>query len=202
MGKVDLIERKELYTASISVNCDRVLRNIWQAVRKICYILQINLDFCNLFASKPVISFKRNKNMQNLIHGHLVKGRKVAKRKLEKLQKKSKTCNTTRSALCCMQVVNPNTFKSNETERVFNIYRTIRCENQWIICLLECTLCNLQYILKSETRFNIGLHNHWKDVSNPKAILAYIYFRKEGHNFIQHAKFTETETVTNRNGKC
>ena len=47
-----------------------------------------------------------------------------------------------------------------------------------------------QYVGKSENSFNIRLNNHREDVSNPKAILVYVYFRKEGRNFIQHAEFT------------
>ena len=48
------------------------------------------------------MAFKGNKNIQGLIGGHLIKNGKVAKKKLEKRQGKSKTCNTIRSALCCM----------------------------------------------------------------------------------------------------
>ena len=33
-------------------------------------------------------------------------------------------------------------------------------------------------------------------MSNPKTIPTCVYFRKEGHNFIQHAKFTLMEQVT------
>ena len=36
---------------------------------------------------------------------------------------------------------------------------------------MECTICNLQYIGKNETPFNIRLDNHRKDVKDPKAIL-------------------------------
>ena len=71
-----------------------------------------------MFVNKSAIAFKRNKNKQDLIDGHLIKDGKVAKKKLEKRQGKSKAFNTTRSALCCMQVVNTNTFRSNQTRRV------------------------------------------------------------------------------------
>ena len=40
--------------------------------------------------------------------------KKLVQMKLEKREGKSKACNTTRSALCCMQVVNTNTFKSSK----------------------------------------------------------------------------------------
>ena len=67
------------------------------------------------------IRLKRNKNIQDLVGGHLMKDEKVAKKKLEKRQGKSKTCNTTRSALCCMQVVNTNTSRNNQTKE-FSAY--------------------------------------------------------------------------------
>ena len=149
-----------------------------------------------MFVNNPTIAFKRNKNIQDFTGGHLVKDGKVAKRKLGNRQGKIKICNTTRLALCCMQVVNTNTFRSNQTKRVFNIYHTITCKGQRIIYLLECILCNIQYVGKSETSFNIRLNNHQKNMSNPKAIPACVHFRKEGQNFIQHAKFTLIEQLT------
>ena len=97
-----------------------------------------------------------------------------------------------------MQVVNTNTFKSNQTKRVFKIYHTIKCKCQWIIYLLECILCNLQSVGKSETSFDIRLNNLWKDVSNPKAIPTCVYFRKTGHNFMQHAKIALIEQLTEK----
>ena len=95
-----------------------------------------------------------------------------------------------------MQVVNSNTFKSNQTKRISIICHTITCKSQWIFYLLECIVCDIQYVGKSETGFNIRLNNHRKDVSNPKAIPACVHFRKEGHSFIQHAKFTLIEQLT------
>ena len=50
------------------------------------------------YVNKPTIAFKRNRNIQDIIGGQLIKDGKVAKKKLEKRQGKSKTCNTTRSA--------------------------------------------------------------------------------------------------------
>ena len=37
---------------------------------------------------------------------------------------------------------------------------------------MECLICNLQYVSKNETLFNIRLNNYMKDVKDPKAILA------------------------------
>ena len=43
---------------------------------------------------------------------------------------------------------------------------------------MECTLCNLQYVGKNETLFNIRLNNHREDVKDPKAILADKHFQR------------------------
>ena len=162
------VTARKTYTTSVNIqqNASKHIRSC----KKNWHILQVNPEFHNVFVNKPTIAFKRNKNIQDLIGGHLIKNGEVAKKKLETRQGKSKTCNATRSALCCMQVVNTNTFRSNQTKRVFNIYHIITCKSQWIIYLLECILCNVQFVGKSEISFNIRLNSHRKDMSNPKAI--------------------------------
>ena len=62
---------------------------------------------------------------------------------------------------------------------------------------MECALCKIQYVGKAETAFNIGLNNHRKDVSNPKSIPADFHFRKPGHSFNLHAKFTLIKQQSN-----
>ena len=212
MEKVNMIDRKELLQAKeknnqknkipLVITYNRTLPNISEVVKKNWNILQIGSEFENVFDNTPTIAFKRNKNIQELIGGNLINNGKLVKRnKLKQKEGKSKTCNTNRTSLCCTQVVNTSTFKSYQTNRIFNIFHTITCKSQWLIYLLECTLCKLQYIGKSETSFNIRLNNHRKDVNNnnPKAIPACQHFRSEGHNFMKHAKFTLIEELTERN---
>ena len=62
---------------------------------------------------------------------------------------------------------------------------------------MECALCKVQYVGKAETTFNIRLNNHRKDVKNRKPIPADLHFRKPGHSFNLHAKFTLIEQLSN-----
>ena len=64
---------------------------------------------------------------------------------------------------------------------------------------MECTLCKIQYVGKTETPFNIRLNNHRKDANgnNPKAIPASIHFKQPGHNFNKQTKFTLIEQINN-----
>ena len=59
--------------------------------------------------------------MQDLIGDHSIKDGKVVNNKLEIRQGKRKTCNTTTLALCCIQVINTNTFKLTKQKK-FSTY--------------------------------------------------------------------------------
>ena len=62
---------------------------------------------------------------------------------------------------------------------------------------MQCTLWTVQYVEKAETAFNIRLNYHRKNVSNPKSIPADLHFRKPGHSFHLHIKFTLIAQLSN-----
>ena len=62
---------------------------------------------------------------------------------------------------------------------------------------MECALCKIQYVGKAETTFIIRLNNHREDINNPKSIPADLHFRKPGHAFNLHPKFTLIEQLSN-----
>ena len=64
----------------------------------------------------------------------------------------------------------------------------VNCKSSFVIYLLECYICNIQYVGKSETPFNIRLNNHRKDVKNPNAIPACKDFNRHDHDFNKHGK--------------
>ena len=55
-------------------------------------------------------------------------------------------------------------------------------------------MCQLQYVGKSETPFNIRLNNHWKDAKSQASILER-NFNEQIHNFQQYAEFTLIEQI-------
>ena len=62
---------------------------------------------------------------------------------------------------------------------------------------MECRICRIQYIRKSETEVNIRSNNHRKDVNRQNALQADQYFKLPNHNFNQHARFTLIEQLDN-----
>ena len=75
--------------------------------------------------------------------------------------------------ICFKQVKPTAAFKSKQISKTWKIqiYNT-NCKTEYIIYLMECTRCNLEYVGKYETPFNIRLNKRRKDVKDLKAILA------------------------------
>ena len=70
------------------------------------------------------------------------------------------------------------------------IFYNANCRTEYVIYLMECAICNLQYVGKNETPFNIRLNHHRIDVKDPKATLADKHFQKIDHRFNVLARFT------------
>ena len=62
---------------------------------------------------------------------------------------------------------------------------------------MECALCKVQYVGRAETALNIKLNKHRKNENNPKSIPVDLHFKKPGHSFNLHAKFTLVEQLSN-----
>ena len=139
------------------------LTNTTKTIRKNWNILQVIENLKEIFKNEPIIAFKRNKNIQEVIGNRKWKSQKKkvnaqhAGQKLEmyvaskwKLQQHS---------------------RANKQTKLGGNF-TVQTLSQYVIHLMECLICNLQYVSKNETPFNIRLNNYRRDVKHPKAILA------------------------------
>ena len=119
---VDRIERKELFTCKekdnnknripLSITCNRTLPNISKIANRNWNILQINTEFHGVFKDTPMIAFRCNKNLQEIIGGHTVKQGNVFQKNLTRLNGNSMPCSSTRPSLYCTQVLNTQTCTS------------------------------------------------------------------------------------------
>ena len=150
-----------------------------------------------MFQNNPFVAFKRNKNLQEIMGGHTIKNGNVFKAYSKKRKGKCEPCNTSKPSLRCKQVIDTSTFRSYQTQKLYTIFHKLNCKSKFIIYLMECALCKVQYVGKAETAINIRLNNQRKDINNPKSIPADVHFRKPGHSFNQHAKFTIIEQLSN-----
>ena len=145
----------------------------------------------------PIITFRKGTSLKqitgtNTIHNN----EKLIKTKINHHTGKCVPCNSTR-CLCCQQLISTTTFKSNQTNKMFKIYHRVNCKSSFVIYLLECYICNIQYVGKSETPFNIRLNSHRKNVENPNAIPACKHFNRHDHDFNNHGKIIIIEQLRN-----
>ena len=64
---------------------------------------------------------------------------------------------------------------------------------------MECRMCRIQYIGKSETKFNVRLNNHCKEVNRQSAPQADHHFKLPYYDFSHHARFTLIEQLDSIN---
>ena len=102
--------------------------------------------------------------------------------------------------LCCNQVLTTKTFVTQQTKQTSNVFFNINCKSEYLIYLMECILCKMQYVGNAEAAFNRRLNNHRKDTNKPNSILACKHVQEQGHNFNKHAKFVITGKLLNLHG--
>ena len=174
---------------------NRTLPNIRNSIEKNWHLLQINPILAKTFENKPFIAYKRNKNLKELIGGNKIVNNKVFRNRPMQKEGICKPCKTRPDNLCCEQVKETKTFKSYKTGRDYKIFHNLNCKSNYVIYLLQCCSCQIQYIGKSETPFNIRLNNHRKDSKKPNPILACKHFQSSNHIFQRDAQFILIEQI-------
>ena len=151
-------------------------------------MLQANQSCKETFSALLVITFRKSTSLKQIIGTNTIhNNKKLIKTKNNHHTGKCIPCNLIRS-LCCQQLISAATSKSNQNSKTFKIYHRVNRKSSFVIYLLECYICNIQYVGKSETPLNIRLNNHRKDVKNPNAISACKYFNRHDYGFHNHGK--------------
>ena len=185
-----------------AVTYNSQLPNIKEAIDKHWDILKINPRLGQVFNEKPMIAFRKNKNLKDILEQKNIRTGKV-ERKLNIKNKKGwcRPCHSRNFNLCCQQVKNTNSFKSNQTNEEFKIFHQVSCKSKFVIYLIECVLCAIQYVGKSEWPMNIRLNKHRNDVFREEAIEVCQHFKQVSHDFNKNAKITIIEELKQHNNK-
>ena len=168
-------------------------------VKKHWDLLKINRYFEQFFTKLPIIAFRPNRNLQDIL------GKKIIVSNTKQLYQNinqngySKSCNSKLNNLCCTQVQSRNIFRNTVTHKTFKIYNKLNCKSKYLIYLMQCVLCNKQHTSKPEIAFNLRLNNHPKNVNKRNSLQADQHFRLLGHNFNKLAKFILIEQLNYTN---
>ena len=198
--KVDQLDRKQLLHQQkrhdkqcipLSVTYSRSLPNLKDIITKHWHILQANQSCKETFSTLPIIAFRKGTSLKQIIGTNTIhNNEKLIKTKINHHTGKCVPCNSTR-CLCCQQLISTAIFKSNQTNKTFKIYHRVKSKSSFVIYLLECYICNIQYLSKSKIPFTIGLNNLRKDVKNSNAIPACHNFNRRNHDFNNHGKIIQ-----------
>ena len=144
-----------------------------------------------------MIAFRKNTNLKQLIGTNTIRSNnKFLTATQTTTSGQCTPCYNSRS-LCCQQVLKTTTFTSTQTRKTFTIFHQVTCHSNYVIYLLECIMCKIQYVGKCETSFNIRLNNHRKDIRKPNVIEICKHFNNNEHMFSKHGKFIIIEQLWN-----
>ena len=124
-------------------------------IQKSWDILKLNPNLTNTFADIAMLTFRRSRNVNDITgSNNILHNRTIKTAPLAKTIQLCQPCNHINS-LCCKFLYSTTTFTSHITNNTYNIYHKTNCRSKNVIYLLQCTLCSLQYVGKSETPFNL-----------------------------------------------
>ena len=136
--------KKQSNRIPLVLTYNRTLPNVKRAISNNWNLLHINQEFKDVFQEPPILAFRRNRNLYDLLGcKNIVDG------KLQRLPKKKKIgfstkCFSKSGNLCYKQVVHTQSFKSNVTQKTYHIFRDLNCKSKLLIYLMECRICRIQ----------------------------------------------------------
>ena len=174
---------------------NKTLPNIRQTFDRHWHLLLTNPMIAQNFTNKPILAFRRNKNLRDLIgQTHLAANKKIIKSK--KKEGGSSACLSRANNQCCKQVISTKTFSSMETKETFKIFHQLNCRSKNVIYLGYCNKCpNSQYIGKSEPPVNLRINTHRHDVSSQTGLNFDKHFASPGHSYNENARYILIEQV-------
>ena len=181
----------------LAVTYNKNLPNLKEAIDDNWNILSINPTIAPIFTEKPIIAFRRNTNLRQILCKHKLHNNRPIVVKPKKIGR-CRPCLSRANNKCCKQMTNTTYVTNRKTGKKFHIFHKLNCKSKHVIYLIECALCNFKpYIGKSETASNLRTNNHRTDAKKEDSIAVDKHFSSPGHNFTTHAKITLIEKLEN-----
>ena len=129
MAKRTTFKRKQKETATnipLLLKYNRILPKMKEIITKHWHLLHINPNLAEIVQNPPIFAQRWNKKLRDIIGTKLIENGKVKREFTNKIQGKCTSCLTNKRSLCCRQVVHTTTFKSNQKNRIFQIYHKLQ----------------------------------------------------------------------------
>ena len=118
-----LLKEKKKETATnipLSLKYNRTPSKIKEIVMKHWYLLHINPNLAEIFQNPPILAFRRNKNLRDIIGTKLIENGKVKRKFINKIQGKCTPCLANNRTLCCKQIVQTKSLEATKQTEYFS----------------------------------------------------------------------------------
>ena len=201
LNRSDLMSYKEKTRTSripLIVTYNRTLPNLKEIISSTWNHLQINPTTADKFQERPIVCYKRNPNLRDLIGQTRISRNRVV-RKAEPKRGRCSPCRGRADCQCCNHIINTEFFTSRKGKRFEMRHRT-SCKSKNAIYLGMCLKCNQQqYVGKVEKqKMNKRVNKHRNDVKRPDAITIDKHFNDPEHDFNRDFRVIVIEEITKR----
>ena len=84
------------------------------------HLLHINPNLAEIFQNPPILAFRRNKNLRDIIGNKLIENGKVKRKFINKIQGKCTPCLANNRTLCCKQIVQTKSLEATKQTEYFS----------------------------------------------------------------------------------
>ena len=174
-------------------NLKRIIDNTWET-------LHINPTEKEKFVKKPLLCFRRNRNLRDILGQTKISQNKVVRKK-QPTRGRCAPCRSRPDTKCCRHVISTSHFTNQTGDKRFEIRHKVGCKTRNAIYLGFCIKCNKkQYVGKVETQgTNKQINKHRNDTKKSDSIGVDKHFLEPNHDFDRDFKLIVIEEITQRN---
>ena len=122
------------------------------------HFLQSKERLAHTFREQPVIAYKQSKSLHDVLVRTKLMDRTSEGHAI--IWGSCGPCNKLKYSWWVL-INNTSTFPGmRQDDKVFDIFYTVNCQSTFVIYIIECWICRLQYVGKTKTAFNLRLNNH------------------------------------------
>ena len=144
----------KINAVSLVVTHNQAFNNLSQVTRKNIQLLYADEQVKKVFSPAPFVSIRSARNLIS----YLLKSKIYPlERKVSSAKCKSKRC------LVCLNVSETDAFQSFQTKEQCKINQVnckLNCNDKYLIYLLSCKICGLQYVGSTTDKFRLRWNNY------------------------------------------
>jgi len=159
------------------------------------HFLQSKERLAHIFQEPPLIACRRPKSLRDTLVSSKLRNTTTGGN--DNIAGGCGPCNKPRCSWCS-RINKTSTFTGTQNCQVYHIFHTMDCQSAWVIYVIECKICKLQYVGKSETGFNLRLNNHRNHIKSKVSsceLTEHFLQNTKTHNFDNDVVITIIEQI-------